>query len=138
MPALILVALAGMLFGSGLVLSHMVEPQRVLAFLDITGDWDPTLAFVMASALAVTIPAFHLTLRRGQPLLTGKFSLPDRTQLDKPLILGAVLFGIGWGLAGYCPGPALTAIALGWQEPLLMVAGMITGGLLGTKFIRQT
>ena len=138
MPALILVALAGMLFGSGLVLSHMVEPQRVLAFLDITGDWDPTLAFVMASALAVTIPAFHLTLRRGQPLLTGKFSLPDRTQLDKPLILGAVLFGIGWGLAGYCPGPALTAIALGWQEPLLMVAGMITGGLLGTKFTRQT
>lgn len=131
---LFMIGIAGSLFGAGLVLSHMVEPQRVLGFLDITGNWDPTLMFVMASALAVTLPAFRLVLKRAEPVMSGEFCLPTKTKVDGRLILGAALFGVGWGLAGYCPGPAVTALSLNWTEPGWMVAGMLAGGWAGKYF----
>ncbi|MBT8131075.1 MAG: YeeE/YedE family protein [Gammaproteobacteria bacterium] len=102
--------ISGLLFGLGLTVSNMVNPQRVLAFLDIFGVWDPTLAFVMGGALAVTVPGFYLVTRREKPLFCSNFSLPEKTSIDKSLIAGAVLFGTGWGLAGLCPGPAIAAL----------------------------
>ena len=103
--------LCGLIFGAGLLVSGMVQPTKVLAFLDIFGAWDPSLAVVMAAALAVAIPGFMLTGRRGQPILARQNFLPTKTQLDAPLLLGAGLFGIGWGLVGLCPGPALESLA---------------------------
>lgn len=102
--------LSGLLFGLGLAISNMVNPQRVLAFLDVFGTWDPTLLFVMGGATLVTIPGFYFTLKRDKPLFSGKFSRPAKTEIDRNLILGAVLFGLGWGLAGFCPGPAIAAL----------------------------
>lgn len=103
--------LAGCLFGLGLAVSNMLNPSRVLAFLDVFGQWDPTLAFVMGGALSVTIPGFFLVLKRKQPLFTNNFDLPLKKAVDSQLIFGAVMFGIGWGLVGLCPGPAIAAIA---------------------------
>ena len=101
---------AGIVFGLGLVVSQMVNPAKIVGFLDVTGKWDPTLLFVMGGALAVTIPGFRWILRRPHPLFAGGFSLPTRTDLDPRLVAGAALFGVGWGLAGLCPGPAVTAL----------------------------
>jgi uncharacterized protein len=124
--------LCGLIFGAGLLVSGMVQPTKVLAFLDIFGVWDPSLAVVMAAALAVAIPGFMLTGRRGQPILARQNFLPIKTQLDAPLLLGAGLFGIGWGLVGLCPGPALESLAT--LSPgvfvfvVAMAAGMIAHG----------
>lgn len=102
--------LSGLLFGLGLAISNMINPSRVLAFLDIFGTWDPTLAFVMGGALLVTIPGFSWVLKRNKPVCAASFSLPTKTSIDKSLLSGAVLFGLGWGLAGLCPGPAIAAL----------------------------
>lgn len=102
--------LSGLLFGIGLTVSNMVNPQRVLAFLDPFGVWDPTLGFVMAGALAITIPGFSLVLKREKPWFSEKFALPTKKEVDAPLITGAAIFGLGWGLVGLCPGPAITAL----------------------------
>ena len=102
--------LSGTLFGLGLVVSGMVNPAKVLAFLDVAGNWDPTLAFVMLGALAVTTPAFRVVLKRRGPWFANRFALPTKSDLEPRLVLGAALFGIGWGLAGLCPGPAVTAL----------------------------
>lgn len=102
--------LSGLLFGLGLTVSNMVNPQRVLAFLDIFGTWDPTLAFVMGGAVLITMPGFYLTLKREKPLFSEIFSLPVKAEIDRPLLLGAGLFGLGWGLVGLCPGPAIAAL----------------------------
>ncbi len=102
--------LAGLLFGAGLVVSDMVNPARVIAFLDVAGDWDPTLAFVMAGALAVTFPAFAWLRRRGLSLWGGPLPSVPKGGVDARLLLGSALFGIGWGLAGICPGPALAQL----------------------------
>ena len=118
---------SGIIFGLGLSISEMINPARVIGFLDITGWWDPTLMFVMGGALAVTIPAFTLIMRRSQPLLDGEFVLPIKRAVDRPLILGAAIFGIGWGLGGFCPGPALAAIASGTPAVFLFVLSMIIG-----------
>jgi uncharacterized protein len=118
---------AGILFGLGLAVSEMTNPARVIGFLNIAGPWDPTLIFVMAGALLVTGSMFPLILRRVCPLLADGFTLPAKTDIDKPLVLGAVIFGIGWGLAGFCPGPALAALASGSPSVLLFVAAMIVG-----------
>ena len=120
---------AGVLFGLGLVVSHMVNPAKVIGFLDVAGDWDPTLAVVMVGALMVAHPAFHWILRSPRPLLATGFSLPTKTDLDLRLIGGAALFGVGWGLAGLCPGPAITAL-VAFQLPvvifvLAMLASMV-------------
>lgn len=120
---------AGAIFGLGLVISGMANPAKVLGFLDIAGNWDPTLAFVMGGAILVAFPVFQLAKRREKPLLAEKWSLPDRNDIDMRLLAGAALFGIGWGIAGFCPGPALAAIGIVPLEALIFVASMIAGAL---------
>jgi len=126
--------LAGIMFGAGLTLSDMVNPARVLNFLDVAGDWDPTLVFVMAGSLAVALPGYRLVFRRGAPLIGGKFSLPAKRPLDLPLVGGAAVFGVGWGLAGICPGPALTDIATLEPKVLLFIAAMLIGMVLANSW----
>ena len=124
---------AGLLFGLGLCVSGMVNPAKVLGFLDVAGAWDPSLALVMGGALLVALPGFQLLLRRARPLAAERFQLPAAVRIDKRLLTGAALFGLGWGLAGLCPGPALAAVvAAGWQ-PGLFVAAMIAGLLLAGR-----
>lgn len=122
--------IAGMLFGVGFVVSAMINPAKVLAFLDVAGAWDPSLALVMAGAVAVTFAGYRLAFRRGRPLFEPDFSLPTRTDLDARLIGGAAVFGAGWGLAGFCPGPAIAGLALGAAEPYVFVAAMAAGMIL--------
>lgn len=130
MAQLLLALTAGLIFALGLIISGMVNPAKVLGFLDIAGAWDPTLAFVMGGALLVTIPGFHFVLRRARPLLAERFYLPTKQDLDPRLITGAMLFGIGWGLAGLCPGPALAALAAGLWPVFGFVAAMVAGSLV--------
>ena len=127
---LILALVAGVIFGAGLMISDMVNPARVLNFLDVAGSWDATLIFVMAGGLAVTTLGYRLTFRRGAPLFGDKFNLPTLQQIDLPLIGGAALFGIGWGLAGMCPGPALVDLAALEPKAWLFVAAMLAGMIL--------
>jgi hypothetical protein len=127
MPKILLSGLAGLLFGLGLVISMMVDPAKVLAFLDVAGAWDPSLALVMAGALAVTAAGYRWVLRRPQPWLAESFSLPTRREIDRPLIGGAALFGLGWGLSGFCPGPALVAVVLRPEGAVPFVAAMLAG-----------
>lgn len=119
--------LAGALFGAGLVISGMVMPSKVIGFLDVTGAWDPSLALVMGGALLVHSLAYVLIVRRGKPLFAEKLALPTRRDLDLKLIAGAALFGVGWGLAGLCPGPGLVAVATAATDAWLFVAAMIAG-----------
>jgi uncharacterized membrane protein YedE/YeeE len=118
---------AGALFGLGLAISGMVDPAKVIGFLDVAGDWDPTLAFVMGGALLVTIPAFRLIFKRSRPVLADEFELPTKKDLDARLLGGSALFGVGWGLSGFCPGPAVTALATGLTPVFAFVAAMIAG-----------
>jgi uncharacterized protein len=122
--------LSGTLFGLGLAISGMVNPAKVLAFLDVAGNWNPTLAFVMLGALAVTTPAFRFVLKRREPWFAPRFVLPTKTDLEPRLVVGAALFGIGWGLAGLCPGPAVTDLVTGSGSIVLFVAAMLAGMLL--------
>jgi hypothetical protein len=117
----------GILFGLGLTVSEMTNPARIIGFLDVAGRWDPTLLFVMGGALLVTGVLFPLILRRAHPILARRFSLPAKTKIDTPLVIGAIIFGIGWGLAGFCPGPALAALASGSWSVVVFVAAMIGG-----------
>jgi uncharacterized membrane protein YedE/YeeE len=130
--------LAGTLFGLGLAVSQMVNPEKVLAFLNVSGDWDPSLALVLAAALAVSAIVYRLAVRRDAPLLADRFRLPSRTDLDAKLIGGAAIFGAGWGLAGYCPGPAISAIALGSWEPFVFIAGLALGSLIQSLIGRRS
>ncbi|WP_298957865.1 DUF6691 family protein [uncultured Methylobacterium sp.] len=120
-------ALAGLLFGIGLALSGMLDPARVRGFLDVTGAWDPTLAFVLAGAVMASSLGTALARRLRRPLLAERFDWPTRTRIDRPLILGAVLFGIGWGLSGFCPGPAVAALSAGLLPVVVFVAAMVVG-----------
>ena len=120
----------GLIFGAGLALSDMVNPARVQAFLDVAGAWDPTLMFVMGAALLPSALAYLARRRMDRPLLEPSFSIPERRGLDRPLLAGAVLFGIGWGLAGFCPGPALAGLVLGAWQPWVFVAAMLAGMLV--------
>lgn len=129
---------AGLLFGTGLSISGMINPAKVIAFLDIAGAWDPSLAFVMLGGLLVTGPGYWLTLRRSRPLFDGKFAVPTRRELDRRLLGGAALFGIGWGLGGYCPGPALAALGFGKVQTLTFVAGMTAGMIAARKMPAST
>jgi uncharacterized membrane protein YedE/YeeE len=119
--------LAGSIFGIGLVISGMVNPTKVLGFLNIAGRWDPSLAFVMAGAIAIAAPAFALARRRGTSWLGGATSLPTTRRIDRGLVVGSLLFGLGWGLAGFCPGPSLAALAMGQSKALIFVAAMLAG-----------
>jgi uncharacterized membrane protein YedE/YeeE len=123
----------GIVFGLGLAISEMINPTRVIGFLDITGAWDMTLLLVMGSALIVTVIGFPLITRKAHPLLAEKFTLPTKTSLDFPLLSGAVLFGIGWGLAGLCPGPAIAGLASLEPSVFLFVAAMVGGQFIGLQ-----
>jgi uncharacterized membrane protein YedE/YeeE len=127
MTRILLALLAGAVFGLGLVLSGMANPAKVLAFLDLAGAWDPSLAFVMAGAIPVAAIGFRLGARRAAPLCAPAFAPPARGVVDARLVGGAVLFGLGWGLAGFCPGPALATLGFGGWQPLLFVAAMLAG-----------
>ena len=109
-------AIAGFLFGLGLVIGGMSNPAKVLNFLDLAGSWDPSLAFVMAGALAVTFIGYKLVFRQPRPLLAARFHLPELKQIDRRLVLGAAIFGVGWGLSGFCPGPARCRWKREWQS----------------------
>lgn len=119
-------AIAGLLFGAGLTISGMVNPAVVLGFLDIAGDWNPALALVMAGALAVALPGYWL-LRGRKPVLSEQSFIPERRDIDAPLVLGSVIFGIGWGIAGICPGPALAMFGIRPASALVFVAAMTAG-----------
>lgn len=119
--------ITGLLFGLGLILSGMTDPTKVTGFLDIAGAWNPSLMFVMGGAILVAMVAFRMAGTRTRTLLGGAMHLPTARQIDKRLILGGVIFGVGWGLAGYCPGPALASLATGGSKPLVFVLAMLTG-----------
>lgn len=118
---------AGLIFGLGLVISGMADPAKVLNFLDVAGRWDPSLAFVMAGAVAVTAAGYRIVLTRPKPIFAARFSIPTLRDIDGRLCLGAAIFGIGWGLAGLCPGPALVSIGLGAPGVLVFVPAMFAG-----------
>jgi uncharacterized membrane protein YedE/YeeE len=129
--AIILQFAVGLIFGFGLLLSGMSNPAKVLNFLDLggiaTGTWDPSLAFVMVGAIAVAFVGFRLVLRRSRPIFAGRFHMPTRRELDARIVAGPAIFGIGWGLAGFCPGPALTALGFGTTAAVIFVVAMFAG-----------
>lgn len=124
----------GLLFALGLGVSGMTQPTKVIGFLDVFGAWDPTLAFVMMGAMLVYTVMYRLTVARGTPLLGGVLSLPTRRDIDARLVVGATLFGVGWGLGGFCPGPALTSLASGTRATLFFVLAMTAGMFLYKGF----
>lgn len=131
-PALI----SGILFGLGLTLSGMSDPAKVLGFLNVTGAWVPDLVFVMGGAVVVTLILTPLVLKRAAPLLAPTFSLPTKQIVDRRLVGGAVLFGIGWGLSGYCPGPGLVSLLYGYQSTLVFCLAMLAGMFLESRLSR--
>lgn len=130
--------LAGLLFGAGMIVSAMVDPNKVIGFLNISADWDPSLALVMGGALAVFTPIYHVFIKKravsinGQPLVP-----PASSKIDNNLILGAVFFGAGWGLAGFCPGPAITSITGGSTVILAFVASMLVGMFVANRYLAR-
>ncbi len=119
--------LAGLVFGLGLIVSGMADPGKVLGFLDLAGHWDPSLAFVMAGAIAVSAVAFFVTRKRTVSLLRAEMKLPVARHIDRRLVVGSTLFGIGWGIAGFCPGPGLVALGIGETKAMVFVAAMLVG-----------
>lgn len=129
---------AGLIFGIGLILAGMANPAKVLAFLDIAGHWDPSLALVMGGAIPVSAIGFYLTRHRTAPLFSASFQVPTNRKLDKRLVLGALGFGVGWGLAGFCPGPALVALGTGSLKAVVFVAAMLSGMVIFEMLERKT
>ena len=129
--------LCGMIFGIGLSLSHMINPDKVLNFLDITGNWDPSLIFVMLGALPVAIVSFKWILKRPTPILAENFQLSRKMLVDKSLMLGASIFGIGWGMSGYCPAPAVTSLGLLSLESVIMVVAIFLGFFTFNRFFAR-
>lgn len=136
MPLILACFGCGLLFGAGLLISGMTQPEKVIGFLDIFGAWDATLAFVMAGAVAVTSAGFALARRRGAPVLTAQSLWPTRSDIDAPLVGGAVSFGIGWGLIGLCPGPALVNLA-GLSLPVIVFVVAMAVGMIGQDALRR-
>jgi uncharacterized membrane protein YedE/YeeE len=126
--------LAGLVFGFGLALSGMTHPEKVLNFLDVAGTWDASLMFVLGGAVGVTILTFHFILKSGKPLFAERFHIPVKTHIDRPLIVGAILFGIGWGISGYCPGPAIALIAAPNWELFAFLPAAIAGAVAQKYF----
>lgn len=124
----------GLLFGCGLTISNMINPTKIQDFLDFFGNWDPSLALVMFSALTVTWLSYKIIIKRPKPKFSEQFYLPIKSSIDAPLVLGAAIFGIGWGLSGYCPGPSITALGLGILDALYFVIGMIASVILFSLF----
>jgi hypothetical protein len=128
--------LIGIIFGTGIAVSGMANPAKVLNFFDIAGTWDPSLIFVMFSAMLTAMAGYRFVLRRKTPLFEAQYSLPGTTLVDKPLVLGAATFGVGWGIAGFCPGGAIPALGLGHTGPLIFVAAM-AAGIVATRAFRR-
>lgn len=128
----------GLVFGAGLIISQMSNPEKVIGFLDITGNWDPSLALVMGGAVAVFGVLYRLTAGQGTPLFAPRFTLPEKDRLETPLIIGALIFGIGWGLGGFCPGPAIVSAAFGDARVWAFVAAMVAGMLVYRIGLRRT
>lgn len=124
---IVVALLAGLVFGLGLIVSGMIDPSKVLGFLDLAGMWDPSLAFVMGGAVLVGAAAFGVAGKRGHSLLGAPMRLPTATRIDRRLVLGSLAFGAGWGLAGYCPGPALASLVSGGTKPLVFTLAMLAG-----------
>jgi uncharacterized membrane protein YedE/YeeE len=122
--------LAGLVFGIGLIVSGMANPAKVLGFLDLAGGWDPSLVFVMAGAIAVGLAAFAAARRRTRSLLGAEMRLPTARHIDRRLVGGSLLFGVGWGIAGFCPGPAIVALGIGEARAFVFVAAMLAGMVL--------
>lgn len=118
---------AGLVFGLGLIVSGMTDPSKVIGFLDLAGSWNPSLAFVMGGAVLVGVFAFYFAKTRSRSILGDPMRLPMAEHIDRRLLLGGLLFGVGWGLAGYCPGPALASLATGGSKPLIFTAAMLAG-----------
>jgi uncharacterized protein len=135
MARILAALLSGVLFGLGLAISGMTDPAVVLGFLDLFGDFNPALMFVLGGAVGTTMLAFRLVLRRPAPLLEDKFQLPTRKDIDARLLIGAGLFGIGWGLAGYCPGPALVSAGALVDTALVFVPVMLVSGVLTRRLL---
>jgi uncharacterized membrane protein YedE/YeeE len=127
---LVMSLVSGLLFGIGLTLSDMINPQRVLGFLDVAGSWDPTLAFVMGGALLVTFPAFQLVKKFGKPVCAAQFQIPTNKVIDTKLVTGSAMFGIGWGLVGFCPGPAIAALVTLQADVLIFGGSLLVGMVL--------
>ena len=121
---------SGIVFGLGMAVSGMTNTDRIQAFLDIAGQWDPTLAFVMGGGLLVTFIGYKFVLKNPAPLFADTFAVPTRTDIDKALLIGAIMFGTGWGIVGYCPGPAIAGLSYGYSSTLLFVPVMVLGLLL--------
>lgn len=133
---LVVIAVSGILFGLGLSVSEMVNPARVLGFLNVLGQWDPTLVFVMLGALVVAVPGFQFARLMNKPFLAVSFNVPAKKDIDKKLVLGAGIFGVGWGLAGICPGPSLVALNTMQGEIVLFVISMLAGFVIHDRFLR--
>jgi uncharacterized membrane protein YedE/YeeE len=123
----------GLIFGAGLAMSGMTDTAKVIGFLDIFGEWVPDLGFVMGGAVLVTVVAFRLVLRRNNPILADSFALPTNTAIDGRLLGGAALFGVGWGIYGYCPGPAISALVYLNTDTVIFVAAMLVGMVIANK-----
>ena len=124
---------SGIIFGVGLAVSEMNNPQKVLNFLDVTGHWDPSLLLVMLAAVIVTGIGYRIVFKAQKPLFSEQFAVPTKTAMDWRLILGVVIFGIGWGIGGYCPGPSISALALGLWSVIGFITAMVFGSWLGQK-----
>ncbi len=132
----ILTILSGVLFGLGVTISGMVNPMKVLNFMDINGQFDPTLLFVMGAGLATTLAGYRLVLRRKTPFFAERFHMPSLTVIDARLVGGAALFGLGWGLSGFCPGPAVASLVFGTSQSVIFVAAMALG-MVAARFVAR-
>jgi uncharacterized membrane protein YedE/YeeE len=132
----IVAVVTGLLFGAGLAASGMTNPEKVQGFLDLTGVWDPSLMFVMGGAVVVTLISFRFILKLSRPVFSEQFHMPSSTSIDTRLIIGAALFGAGWGLVGYCPGPALAAIAYLNSDVMIFLVAMFVGAFLGQELLK--
>jgi uncharacterized membrane protein YedE/YeeE len=134
MKRIIISLISGLIFGAGLVISEMVNPVKVQDFLDLFGNWDPSLAFVMGGAVAVTLFSSRFIMKRKKPIFAERFYMAVTTSIDSRLILGASLFGIGWGLSGYCPGPGIINAMINPTEAMMFLPALVIGGLIGQRY----
>ena len=134
MKRIIISLISGLIFGAGLVISEMVNPVKVQDFLDLFGNWDPSLAFVMGGAVAVTLFSSRFIMKRKTPIFAERFYMAVTTSIDSRLILGASLFGIGWGLSGYCPGPGIINAMINPTEAMMFLPALVIGGLIGQRY----
>lgn len=130
--------LIGVLFGFGLLVSGMSNPQKVLNFLDITGSWDPSLIFVMGGAVIVGLGGFFLASKRTEAFFGGVFQVPTNRDITRPLVLGSIIFGVGWGIAGFCPGPAIVAVGAGHLKAIVFVIAMLAGMFISSEVIQRS